>query len=422
MQNLAAPPPLQPTPTSVGPVAGSVLRGPHLLEVGVRLGGHGGRTVHGRTAARHEALQGLGWRYSALQLGSARASPGMRLPWLSAARWWCDRAGVAHTITAARPDVIETAEPFVLGAAVLEAADRLGVPAVALCHGDPLLGLRRGLAHAHGLHPQGPPPRSRWVERRALGLLQRVFEGYDLVLAPSRSMTAQLQALGVLHAAYQPLGIDCTVYTPNAGDHAWRRRLEARLHITPGTRLLLYVGRFSAEMRLDQVAEAVRRLGPGHALLACGEGPMAPVGNAVYCLPDDLPAAERARLMASCDAFVHAGGEAEHCGRAVLEAMACGLPVVVSNAGVLGELADGAGVTVAGAQVETWAEALRSVLGGTSWTHFWSALERARTHDWGAVVHAQTLRYRQALGSMRPLGEGSMARERIDLAQPVLTR
>lgn len=422
MHHLAPPRPLTHTPTSVGAVADSALHGPLLLEAGLQVGGSGGRTAHSHMAARREALQGLGWRHSALQLGNARTSPGRRLPWLSAARWWFDRAGVAQTITAARPDVVETAEPFILGAAVLDAADRLGVPAVALCQGDPLLGLRCGLARAHGLHPQDPPRRSRWVERQALAWLQRVFEGYDLVLAPSRSITAQLQALGVVHAAYQPLGVDCTVYTPNAGDHAWRRRLEAQLNITPGTRLLLYVGRFSAAMRLDRVAEAVRRLGPGHALLALGAGPMAPVGDAVYCLPDNLSTAARARLMASCDVFVHAGGEAEHCGRAVLEAMACGLPVVVSSAGVLGELAEGAGVTVAGTQVEPWAEALSAAMGGTSWTHFWAALERARSHDWGAIVHAQTLRYRQALGSMRPLSDGALARERVDLAQPALPR
>ena len=126
--------------------------------------------------------------------------------------------------------------------------------------------------------------------------------------------------------------------------------------------------------------------------------------------------------MASCDAFVHAGGDAEHCGRALLEAMACGLPVVVSGAGVLGELAEGAGATVAGTRLDRWTEALSAAVGSTSWSHFWSALERARSHDWSAVVLAQALRYRQAMGSVRPLADGAPLRERVELAQPALLR
>lgn len=411
------------TPTSVAPVANGAGRGPHLLEttLGARRGGARAVTAKRQQAARREALQGIGWRHSVLSLGQNSPSAGHPFAWLSAARWWFDRSSVAHTLTAAQPDIIETSAPFVLGGAVLDAADRLGVPAVALCQGDPLLGLRKGIARAHGLDAKDAPRRGRWIERQALGLLHRVYEGYDLVLAPSRAMTAQLHAMGVAHAVYQPMGIDCGIFTPNAGDHAWRRGLEARLHLTPGTRLLLYVGRFGAGMRLDVLAEAVRRLGPGHALLALGEGPCAPAGDAVRCLPNDLSSAERARLMASCDAYAHAGGEAEHGGVALLEAMACGLPVVVSRAGVLGEMAQGAGTTVSSLRVEEWAEALRAAVVSPSWVHFWAALERARSHDWGSVVQEQAAHYRQAIGGTRAAREVSVARSAGDLAQPALS-
>ncbi len=411
------------TPMSMAPVAIGAGRGPRLLEaaLGARRGGARATAARRQQEARREALQGIGWRHSVLSLGQNSPVAGHPLAWLSAARWWFDRSSVAHTLTAAQPDIIETAEPFVLGGAVLDAADRLGVPAVALCQGDPLLGLRMGIAHAHGLDAKAEPRRGRWIERQALGLLHRCYEGYDLVLAPSRAMTAQLQALGVAHAVYQPMGIDCGTFTPNAGDHAWRRGLEARLHLTPGTRLVLYVGRFGTRMRLDVLAEAVRRLGPGHALLTLGDGPCAPAGDAVRCLPNDLSAAERARLMASCDAYAHAGGEAEHGGLALLEAMACGLPVVVSRAGVLGEIAQGAGTTVASQRVEEWAEALRSALVSPSWVHFWAALELARSHDWGRVVQEQALHYRHALGGARAAREVSTTCPAAARAQPALS-
>jgi len=411
------------TLSSVAAVAYAAARGPHLLEAALGAGSSGTRSVtaQGQQAARRQALHGIGWRHSALALGQRSPSAGHPLAWLSAARWWFDRSSVARTLSAAQPDIIETAEPFVLGGAVLDAADRLGVPAVALCQGDPLLGLRKGIGRAHEVDVKDAPRRGHWVERQALGLLHRVYEGYDLVLAPSRAMTAQLHAMGVAHAAYQPIGIDCGVFTPNAGDHAWRRGLEARLHLTPGTRLLLYVGRFGASMRLDLLAEAVRRLGPGHALLALGEGPCAPTGDTVRRLPNDLSSTDRARLMASCDAFVHAGGRAEHGGLALLEAMACGLPVVVSRTGVLGEMAHGAGTTVSGSRVEEWAEATRAAVVSPSWVHFWAALERARSHDWGVVVREQALLYRQAIGGVRAGREATVAHKGGDLEQPALS-
>lgn len=398
----------------VASVAGPLPGGPHLLEAALGPRGASGATAVRQRSARGEALGGIGWRHSTLALGNLSASSGHPLSWLSAARWWFDRSSVAHTLCAASPDIIETAEPFVLGGAVLDAADRLGVPAVALCRGDPLLGLRRGIARSHGLAPQNLSRRGRWVERRALGLLHRVYEGYDLVLAPSRSMAAQLQSLGVAHAAYQPIGIDCAVFTPNACDHAWRRVLEARLHLTPGTRLVLYVGHFGAGMPMHWLVDAVRRLGPGHALLALGEGPFPPSGDAVHCLPSDLSAPERARLMASCDALVHAGGETEQGSLAVLEAMACGLSVVASNTGAHAELIAGAGIAVASTRVEDWAEALSAALGNPSWAHFWAALERARSHDWGLVAQQQARLYRQAIGELRPNRETLLHRERVE--------
>lgn len=407
----------------MAPVAFAGGHRPHLLEaaLGARRGGARAVAARHQQAARREALLGIGWRHGVLSLGQNSPVAGHPLAWLSAARWWFDRSSVARTLTAAQPDIIETAAPFVLGGAVLDAADRLGVPAVALCQGDPLLGLRKGIARAHGLDPRAEPRRGRWIERQALGLLHRCYEGYDLVLAPSRAMTLQLQALGVAHAMYQPVGIDCGTFTPNAGDHAWRRGLEAHLHLTPGTRLVLYVGRFDTRMRLDVLAEAVQRLGPGHALLALGDGPCAPAGDTVRCLPNDLSASERARLMASCDAYAHAGGDAEHGGLALLEAMACGLPVVVSRAGVLGEIAQGAGTTVASQRVEEWADAIRAALVSPSWVHFWAALERARSHDWGRVVQEQAVRYRQAIGGARAARDVSIACPAGDVVQPALS-
>ena len=401
--------PLPPS-TAVPAERSSAGSGPHLLEAA--LAGTRGAAARCQSAARRDALLEIGWRHTGLAVGESGTRPPLRAPWFRAARWWLDRNSVARLIAEAQPDIIETADPFVLGGAVLEAADDLGVPAVAWCDGDPLLGLGRPRNAAHA----GGGTLNAWADRRALGLLQRVYDRYDLVLAPSRAMTAQLRAYGVAHAAYQPLGVDCSVFTPDACDHAWRREFEASLHIAPGTRLLVYIGRFGAAMRLDLLVRAVRALGPGHVLLAIGDGPCPPSGEQVICMPPAPNDAYLARLLASCDAFVHAGGDAEHSGAALLDAMACGVPVVVSNAGVLGELAEGAGTTLASTSTAEWAEALRAAVSTQGWPLFWAALERAREHDWGVVVREVSLRYRQAFGSVRTADEAPV-QGRLDRTQ-----
>ena len=110
--------------------------------------------------------------------------------------------------------------------------------------------------------------------------------------------------------------------------------------------LCVYVGRISNEKRLDVVIDAVRGLvnnnnnskgsGGGNAYLAIvGDGPAASVyaklhgrDNRIYCKPRFLSHAELAAVYASSDVHVSAS-EFETLGNTVLEAFACGVPVVV---------------------------------------------------------------------------------------------
>jgi alpha-1,6-mannosyltransferase len=215
------------------------------------------------------------------------------------------------------------------------------------------------------------------------------------VLAPSRVMTEALQDLGVRHAQHQPLGVDSAVFHPAANDPAWRRSLERRLGLVPGTRLLVYAGRFSTEKNLDLLVRAVELLGPGHVLLAIGSGPRPPRGRQVVVLKAQHHNGKLARLLASCDVFVHAGDH-ETFGLAALEAMACGTPLVTSGEGGLGELVDGVGSTLLSRRPGDWAEAIRAALGGQT-AHVPEGLERARSLDWKHVIDGLSQRYMRLL-------------------------
>ena len=367
---------------------------PHLLDATMFWNPSGG--VHRTISAKCQVLAQHGWRHTVLAPGAHGAGQidcgGLPLPASGGYRLVLNRRRVARLIEEARPDIVEAADPYTMAWAVLDATRRLGVPAVAFCHSNLPAKAARWAAGTEGT----ATPRGRWAARRAGRYLADLYGRFDLVLAPSRSMTQQLHDWGVRQALHQPLGVDCSIFQPRAFDPVWRSRLSQRLGLPVGTRLLVYCGRFAAEKNLGVLADAVRLLGPGHALVALGDGPRPPGGEQVRLLPPEHDSQRLARLLASCDAFVHAGDQ-ETFGLAALEAMACGTPVVVSAAAGLGELAQGAGLTVASLRPREWADAIAASLAGQSSQLAAAALDRARTHDRSRVLAQQARRYRQLM-------------------------
>ncbi len=135
--------------------------------------------------------------------------------------------------------------------------------------------------------------------------------------------------------AYQPLGVDADVFTPE------RRRedLRQRLGLAPDVRLLAYAGRFAGEKNLPVLIDAFAKLGPGYHLLLLGGGKSRRAADNVTKLPYRRNSIELAEWLASVDALVHAG-TAETFGLVILEAMACGRPVVGVRRGAVPELVD----------------------------------------------------------------------------------
>jgi alpha-1,6-mannosyltransferase len=84
---------------------------------------------------------------------------------------------------------------------------------------------------------------------------------------------------------------------------------------------------------------AFARLGaPYHLLLIGGDRHARPTGN-VTMIPYRRDSQELARWIASCDALVHAGTK-ETFGLVLLEAMACGRPVIAARASAAPEIVD----------------------------------------------------------------------------------
>ena len=236
-----------------------------------------------------------------------------RLP-LSSRAW-------RETLDALEPDLIEVGDAFHPAWCAAAVARRRNIPLVAFFHSDlaRLLGRRFGFG----------------VESVMARYLRAVYSRFDLVLAPSRTMCAYLSRIGVSRTALQPLGVDTGIFSPV------RRTLDLRhvLKLPADARLLVYAGRFSHEKNLDVLRGAMALLGKPYHLLLLGGGRSSRPGDNVTVLPYRRDSIELAQWLASADALVHAG-TAETFGLVIVEAMACGRPVVGVRAGAVPELID----------------------------------------------------------------------------------
>ncbi len=137
--------------------------------------------------------------------------------------------------------------------------------------------------------------------------------------------------------------------------------LRQRLGLAPQARLLVYAGRFAPEKNLGLLAAAVQRLGPPYHALLIGSGQPPPPSAQLSILPFEREPARLARLLAGSDVLVHPG----HCetfGLVVLEAMACGLPVVGMAAGGVAELVDAdTGILVRPGDVDALCQAIEAM-------------------------------------------------------------
>jgi alpha-1,6-mannosyltransferase len=128
-------------------------------------------------------------------------------------------------------------------------------------------------------------------------------------------------------------------------------------------------------------------------------------------LPYETDPTKLATLMASCDAFVHAN-DSEPFGLIVLEAMACGLPVVGVAAGGVGESVDQAvgelAIRSTGADFADAVDALFER--DLSWLHRAARQRACDQHGWDAVFDRLSTIYADVSG------EAGFSRSATDFA------
>jgi alpha-1,6-mannosyltransferase len=174
----------------------------------------------------------------------------------------------------------------------------------------------------------------------------------------------------------------------------------------------VYAGRFAAEKNLPVLLQAFARLGsPYHLLMIGGDREARPAAN-VTMLPYRRDSLDLARWFASADALVHAGTK-ETFGLVILEAMACGRPVVAVRAGAIPEFVDASvGMLAEPNSAASMAEAIAALYDRD--LEAIGAAARARViqrFTWNQAFHAQIHAYASLIGALRPVLAAEQARD-----------
>jgi glycosyltransferase involved in cell wall biosynthesis len=314
--------------------------------------------------------------------------------------------GSAHLMTvSAQP--YRLAEQSILPVALLRAD-------LALVHFPhynlPLIKPGHFVVTVHDLFPfQFPEIHSGLLPRRVNQMLMR-----NAVRRAERVITPSQATANAVKQSF-PRSADRVLSIPEAADDRFTspRNPEAeaawqmRLGIRPP--YVFYLGQWKAYKNLPMLLEAfarVRRTHPGSQLVIAGDDPRHPevrqraaaLPEGSVVLPGRLPESAVPDLYRGA-AVVVLPSRAEGFGLPVIEAMACGVPVICSDLPVLREIADGVATFCDPNDPAAFAQAITSILDAPSSAgRRQLGIERARSFTWERAARQTVGAYEEALG------------------------
>ena len=310
---------------------------------------------------------------------------------------------VRRAIAEFKPDLVHCVTEFIIGRMAMRDAVARGIPTTSSYHTD----------FARYMASYGVP----WLREPVMRSIVKFHQRARRTYTPGGPARDDLAARGINHVEVWGRGVDIGVFHPLKRDAELRTRLGL-----DGKFVFLHVGRLAAEKGahaiVDAYAEAVKRLPPDSTrLVIAGEGPeraalerSAPPGTRFLGFIDRkqaLPA-----LYASCDAFCFAS-TTETLGLVILEAMACGLPVVAAPAGgVADHLRDGEnGIAYPANDVSAFAAAMVRMATDSALRERLAVAARATAEglSWESELDRLDASYREVLAMAAPRAVRPMA-------------
>lgn len=239
----------------------------------------------------------------------------------------------ARSVKRVQLDVIHTQTEFSLGLFGKMMALRLGIPVVHTYH----------TMYKDYTHYVTKGHFTKFSQDIVRMLTKNYLAGCRLVVAPTEKVASLLSSYGVNRPIrVVPSGVKLDRFMEAARDPHSGLRIRQEFGISADTPLLVFIGRIAKEKSIDMILDAMPSvLGslPAAKLLVIGDGPeRAPLeekvrhdglsGAVLFAGP--RPWAEIPGCYCAGDVFVSAS-TTETQGLTVLEAMACGVPVLARN-------------------------------------------------------------------------------------------
>jgi teichuronic acid biosynthesis glycosyltransferase TuaC len=288
----------------------------------------------------------------------------------------CARA-IARQVAAFTPDVILNYWLYPEGWAAMHVGRALGVPVILGSIGSDL---------------------NRIPDRITGWWTQRALAGSSLVVTVSEHLRRRAIALGVPEGRARCVvnGVDTAIF--HEADRTEARR---ELGLEPDARIVLYVGWIAPTKGLRELAAAFGALAPRHPrqqMLLIGEGTLRAELEQIgarFRLLGRRDSSEIARWMAAADLFCLPSWS-EGCPNVVVEALACGRPVVSTAVGGIPELVDSPvkGTLVAPHDIDALTRALEDAL-ARPWDE--AAIARAARRDWSDCARETEALCREAI-------------------------
>ena len=296
------------------------------------------------------------------------------------------RALLPH-VRAFRPDLIFSIFLYPDSYAALQIAKKLRVPLVAMGIGSDI--------HSIG-------------DRLSAMYTRKVLEQADFLVTVSEDLRQKALAMGAKPERSRSVVNGCDLSIFHVRDRAEARR---QLNLDPDAEIVLYIGRMDLRKGLRELVEASAKLHatrPNLQVYMVGEGPDRPqitqaidsAGAAAYihalppCQPDDV-----AVWMAASD-LVTLPSYMEGCPNVVLEALACGRPVVATRVGGIPEImSDACGRLIPPRDAKALEQALNAAL-STEWDA--ASISAHWSRSWNSVAQ-ELLSIFESTGSARDI-------------------
>ncbi|MBA2936684.1 glycosyltransferase family 1 protein [Sphingomonas sp. CGMCC 1.13654] len=302
-------------------------------------------------------------------------------------------AAIREDIDRFAPDLVHVATPDILCSRALTFAKRRGVPAIASQHT-----LFETYLDYYRLG---------WLKPMVETHLRRFYRRADHVLTPTETLAVAMRRLrGDERVTVWSRGVDRTIFDPTRREMAWRRAQG----IADEETVVLFFGRLVLEKGVETYVEVIRTLqarGRPVRPLLVGAGParsdFAELAGVVAT--GHLQDRDLARAVASADIML-TPSMTETFGNVVLEAMACGLPVVSADAPSARALIDHGsdGWLCSADDVAAYVAALEALIGSPDLRHKIGTHAERKSHAyaWSDVSAAVERVYQTVRSAQHP--------------------